>query len=57
MKFRFFNIRWDTDGEQVNLPKEVTFHAPYGFEPSMEGADYLSDTYGFCVFGFEFEKV
>ena len=47
------NIEWDTDGEDVVLPSEVEI--PDNIEEDAI-ADYLSDEYGFCVFGFGIEK-
>lgn len=57
-RIRLFNIEWDTDGEIVDLPTEVIIENPTeemldavgGFDDVF--ADYLSDKYGFCVFGF-----
>lgn len=48
------NIKWDMDGEEVTgLPTRVEI--PY-FVNEDEIADYLSDEYGFCVFGFDIEQ-
>ncbi len=41
------DIQWDTDGEEVDLPKDVKM--PEDFNHYKDVADYLSDTYGFCV--------
>ena len=43
------DIIWDTDGQNVNLPKEVEVSDNMSDD---EVADYLSDTYGFLVEGF-----
>lgn len=44
------DIKWDTDGEDIEyLPERVSI--PF-FMDDDEIADYLSDKYGFCVFGF-----
>ena len=48
------NIDWDTGSDiktKENLPKEVKLpdYISHDFESI---ADYLSDTYGFCMFGF-----
>lgn len=54
----FTNIDWDTDGKKVkSLPKEVEAKIDFseGFSVEMEGADYLSDKYGYCIFGFNFK--
>ena len=56
---KIYNIEWDTDGEVIeDLPTEVIIKNPTeemceavgGFDDVL--ADYLSDEYGFCVFGF-----
>lgn len=43
------NIKWDTDGEIVDLPTEVEVGDDLSDD---EVADYLSDTYGWCVESF-----
>lgn len=43
------NIKWVTDGEDVDLPTEV--EVPDNMEDD-EIADFLSDTYGWLVEGF-----
>lgn len=64
-KYRIFNIKWDTDGDKVALnmlPKEVNWEN-YTYEDwndddiENELSDYLSDNYGYCHFGFEYEEV
>lgn len=56
----FWNIGWDTDGRKVkSLPKSVLVplsEFDKDFDFSMEGADYLSDKYGYCIFNFKFAK-
>ena len=47
------NIKWDTDGDKEvlnELPTEVTI--PWNTEEE-DICDYLSDEYGYCVFGFD----
>ena len=39
------------------LPKSVTLEVDRDLNLDTEGADVLSDKYGFCVFSFEFEIV
>lgn len=51
------NIVWDTDGENVSLPNEVTIDVDDGIDLQYEIADYLSDEYGWCVIGYNFEIV
>lgn len=57
MNIRFYDIQWDTDGEEVDLPSEVTLEVDADLDVAQEGADVLSDKYGWCVFGFQFEEV
>ena len=50
------DIKWDTDGEDeedLGLPSRVEI--PFIFNDD-EIADYLSDEYGYCVFGFNIEQ-
>ena len=47
------NIKWDTEGYNVNLPPEAEF--PDNVKEDIV-ADFLSDTFGFCVFGFQIIK-
>lgn len=47
------NIKWDTDGEEVNLPNEIEIPDWVDKEDDDEISDYLSDVTGFCHFGFE----
>ena len=47
------NILWDTDGEEVNLPNEIEIPNWVDKEDEDEISDYLSDTTGFCHFGYE----
>lgn len=64
MKIRVYDILWDTDGIDVdNLPKEVIINKPTeeiledvdGYSEKIE--NYLSDTYGWCTFGFQTELI
>lgn len=57
-KIRIYSIKWDTDGEKIaDLPEEFTANFPESFDVANDGADWLSDRYGFCVEGFLFEIV
>jgi len=63
-RIRITNIKWDTDGENprdLNLPKsvytteeEIGYDVDKGDEDGLADfvGDWLSDTYGFCHFGF-----
>ncbi|MDO8416572.1 MAG: hypothetical protein Q7S87_10225 [Agitococcus sp.] len=57
MDIRFFNIKWDTDGETVELPQEVTVTVEEDVDIPLSGADILSDKYEFCVISFSFETL
>ena len=46
---RITDIKWETDGEVVDLPNEVEVDDDMYDD---EIADYLSDTYGWLVEGF-----
>ena len=60
---RLYDIEWDTDGEEWDLPKEVIIEKPskdlieavYTYDDKL--ADYLSDTYGFCLHSFKSEEL
>ena len=43
------DIKWETDGETINLPSEVEVNDNMSDD---EIADYLSDTYGWLVESF-----
>ena len=65
------DIEWDTDGEDVpSLPSMVSIneidlmHDAFEHIENLDGAEiadrvveYLSDTYGFCVFGCKWNRV
>ena len=63
MKVRFFDIDWDFDDlngrelKEVNamLPKEPVIEVDDDTDIYEEGADILSDEYGFFVYGFDYE--
>ena len=64
VKFRVYDIDWDTDGEDVDLPDEVVVDVPdeivgYGDDGDVNDyiSDWLSDEYGFCHNGFLFEEI
>ena len=57
MTIRFYAIEWDTDGEEVDLPSEVTLEVDADLDLDVDGADVLSDKYGWCVNGFMWEEV
>lgn len=50
---KVYNIVWETDGYEVDLPKEIDL--PNNFDGDRI-ADYLSDEYGFLVNSFNIYK-
>lgn len=61
-KIRCYNIRWDTDEDShifKTLPQEVLYEGYICEEDRNEIdeilSDYLSDNWGFCHYGFNFE--
>lgn len=61
-KIRCYNIKWDTDGDTrtfKTLPQEVIYEGYIAKEDEDNIdeilGDYLSDNWGYCHYGFEFE--
>ena len=61
MKIKFSNVKWDTDGASLKscgLKKNFTADITELDDKLADFlADWLSDTYGFCHDGFNFEIV
>jgi hypothetical protein len=59
MKCLVTNIHWDTDGEEVDLPQEITMAVPKEWSDIPEEwlSDEITNFTGFCHFGFEFEEI
>jgi hypothetical protein len=57
MLIRFWDISWDTDGEDADLPTDVTLEVENDLDIANDGADVLSDKFGFLVEGFYFDRV
>lgn len=63
MKVLCYNIQWDLDEyeddeeDEVVLPETMEIFLPDDADPSIEGADHLSDLTGFCVSSFNFEVI
>lgn len=63
MLIHFFNVDWDVDGNQSleELGLETDFVEEVNIEDIDEDelddylSDWLSDEYGFCHFGFDYE--
>lgn len=57
MKIRTYNIDYETDGESIDLPKELFFDVNEDFEADNQLANLISDETGYLVKGFQFDKV
>lgn len=57
VNYRVYDIDYDTDGEEVDLPAELEVELEQGADPSLELADEISDRTGFCVRAFKFDEV
>lgn len=55
MKYFACNIKWETDGQDVNLPEEVELPDEIDVDAIGEVEDYLSDEYGYLVNSFNIE--
>lgn len=58
MNIKFFDIVWDTDGvssKKLGLPEKAELTVADDFHVEMDGADALSDKFGFCVHSFNYE--
>ncbi len=53
MKVKVFNIDYDTDGEQIDLPQELILEV----NSLCELEDKISDETGFCHWSFEYEII
>ena len=58
MKIKTTRIDWDTDGQKVDLPQVVDLEINSDDEEGLhEIADKLSDAYGWCVYGLNYEII
>lgn len=56
MKYLITNIKFDTDGENIELPTEMEIDVPENFDTEeilQYISDKISDDTGFCHFGFK----
>ena len=58
-RVRFFCILWDGDDDEdlVDLPRAYTTEVEDEFNVHMDGADLLSDKFGWCVEAFLYEEL
>lgn len=58
MKYLAYDIKYDTDGKRVKLPKKLEFDvSDPDFSPDMDLADLISDKTGWCVNSFKFSII
>lgn len=61
MEFIVTNIKWDTDGEDIDLPKTILVNVnPEDLEDEDISdilADEISDRTGFCHYSFSYEQL
>ena len=50
-----FNIKYETDGVKVKLPKSIIFQVEDEFDPEMQLADLISDKTGWLVISCDFK--
>ena len=53
---RVYDVIWETDGEEIDLPTEVELPRDFGDDDDAI-ADFLSDEYGWLVISYERESV
>ena len=64
-RYRVYNIKWDTDGEDMNhlpthLISEIELYNDTDYsddEITEKISDDITDRIGFCHFGFEYEEI
>lgn len=59
-QYQLWKIKWDTDGpsaKSLGLPRRVSIVVDADFDVGEDGADLLSDEYGYCVFSFMYKEV
>ena len=57
MQVKFFDIDWDKDGATVDLPQDIVLTVDDDVDLESDGADELSNKFGFCVNSFNFRIV
>ena len=57
--YKLYDINWDVDNKKdlKTLPKQHIIKVDENFSVEYDGADILSDTFGFCVNGFKFKEM
>jgi len=56
MRLNISNIKWDTDGQAINLPSCVALDVDKDFDIELETANTLSDMFGYCIFSLDVQS-
>ena len=56
-KYRVTEVQWDTDGYDVDLPREFVVELEPSEDSELLLSDWLSDTTGYCHHGFVFQQL
>lgn len=56
IKVRFYNIQWDAS-KKSDLPESVTLEIDSNIDVEQDGAEVLTNKYGFLVNGFNFKII
>lgn len=51
------DIKYDTDGAKVKLPKKIRFEVDGDFDPDEELADLISNHTGWCVLSCDYKII
>ena len=54
--YKVGSIHYDTDGEEVDLPKKLLIEVPDDSDPEEFLCDEISNLTGYCHLGFNFTK-
>lgn len=52
-----YDIEWDTDDDQPDLPGEIELEVDSDYDPDYEPAETLSREFGFCVKALSFDEI
>lgn len=55
--FTAYNIQYDTDGQDVELPDTMSIEAENVQDAQLNGADIISEKTGWCVTSFEIYNI
>jgi hypothetical protein len=53
-QIKFFDIQWEIDDSDIDLPENVEVIVNADFDVDNDGADFLSDEFGYLVLSFKY---